>query len=73
MYRLIWVFAGHTGLIVGFVVRRLICLLHISSREFSFYPEYSDLDTRVKSVDPDKILKEQYEHGLHCLSINQQF
>ena len=25
MYRLIWVFAGHTGLIVGFVVRWLIC------------------------------------------------
>ena len=26
MYRLIWVFADHTGLIVGFVVRWLICL-----------------------------------------------
>ena len=27
MYKLSWVFAGHTGLSVGFVVRRIICFV----------------------------------------------
>ena len=31
MYRLIWVFAGHTGLVVGSVVRWLICNLLFAS------------------------------------------
>ena len=39
MYRLIWAFAGHTGLIVGFVVRRLITLFCelLSNTVFYFF------------------------------------
>ena len=46
MYRLIWIFAGHTGLIVGFVVRWLIYKSSFWTTTFccdttKFEPEYS--------------------------------
>ena len=69
MYRLIWVFAGHTGLIVGFVMRWLSYYLKYSDDTADFSFLYlnpltlvllnPDIPAFANSVDPDQLTSEE--------------
>ena len=52
MYRLIWVFAGHTGLIVGFVMRWLIIRRGIPMNKFTLFTQWKYMLWLLNLIQP---------------------